>query len=77
MSEPTSKEATSRIYDVLIKRKIFQELEKLVTQQFLSENPNSDLHPGEVWYHVGEEANLLIGDRSFPLARVTYMNLGH
>ena len=63
-----------RIYDVLAKRKILPELEKLVIKQFTTEHPEANLHEGEVWYHVSEDAKLYIEDREFALDRVMYMN---
>lgn len=74
MSEPSNSEATSRIYDVLQKRNVLREIEKLANKTFEKNNPHTSLSPGEIWYHIGDEAKLLIEDRSFPLNRILYMN---
>ena len=43
-------------------------------KQFTTEHPEANLHEGEVWYHVSEDAKLYIEDREFALDRVMYMN---
>ena len=60
MSDPNHPEATARIYDVLQKRNVIHELEKLAKATFEAENPRHELEPSEVWYHIGTDANILI-----------------
>lgn len=73
MSDPGNSEATMRIFDVMKKRNILHEIEKLAKKTFQSQHPEHTLQEGEIWYHIGDEARALIEDRDFSLNSVMYM----